>query len=111
MRKPIRASSLPAVRLTEEFFNPKFGNATVADCPVPKRIEYPTTAATISTSFEGSMYRMASFSAFLVTFSKLPASPLCEAPCSKAFRQASLYVGPALTHRATIKGVSVIGVE
>lgn len=111
MRKPKVTTSLPTVMLRDEFLMPGFGKAKVACFPEASWYVYPTTAAVTSTSLEGSMYRMASFSALLVKCSNFPARPLCAAPCSKAALQASLYVGPVLTHRTTIKGVSVIGVE
>lgn len=111
MRIPTETSSTPTRKLSDEFLMPGFGNARVAALPEPNWYMYPITAADISTSFEGSMYRMASFSAFFDQPSNLPARPLCAAPCSSAALQASLYVDPVLTHRATIKGVSVIGVE
>ena len=111
MRRPKVTVSLPTLKLNEEFFIPGFGNASVACFPEASWYVYPATAAATSTSFDGSMYRIASFSALLVRCSNLPARPLCAAPCSKAALQASLYVGPVLTHRTSIKGVSVIGVE
>lgn len=111
MRMPKVTSSFPTRKLNDEFLIPGFGSANVAVFPEPNWYAYPTTAAAISTSFEGSMYRMASFSAFFDQSSNFPARPLCAAPCSSAALQASEYVGPVLTHKATIKGVSVIGVE
>lgn len=108
MRKPILTSFTPAVRLTEEFFNPKFGKAIVAVLFVPSWYVYPTTAVAISTSFDGSIYLMALRSAFFENFSNSPARPLCDAPCSKAVLQASLYEGPEFKHIATIKGDNVI---
>lgn len=108
MRKFTEVSFSPTVIRMEEFLMLGFGKAIVALFLMNSCVEYPTTAATISTSAEGLMYRITSLSVLFATLSKAPAKPLCEAPCSKAALQVSVYVGPVFTHNATIKGDNVI---
>lgn len=98
----------PTDMLKEEFLTPGFGIANVASFFKKAWYVYPTAPAISSTLSDGLIKLIRSFSVLFVKCSNWPENPLWAAPCSKAFLQASLYVAPVLTHRATINGISVI---